>query len=121
MEYRLGLPVCLAVFGLLDRTFSLAESFFYIYIIEVPMKVSDAILEMELGGVDEADIAEIVEMCNRKGLNVELIEEELLKRGYGRIFTADYDAYDEYNEYAEWEDDEYTSVEKFPYKPSYRE
>ncbi len=82
------------------------------------MKISDAILEMELGGVEADDIAAIVELCGSKGLNVEVIDEELLKRGYEKIFTVDYDAYDEYDG---WEDDEFASIEKFPHKPYYRD
>jgi hypothetical protein len=77
------------------------------------MKVSDIILEMELGGVDAADIADIVSLCENKGLNSEMIDDELLRRGYDKIFTVDYDAYDEYDE---WEDDDYASVEKFSHK-----
>jgi len=77
------------------------------------MKVSDIILEMELGGVDAADIADIVTLCESKGLNSEMIDDELLKRGYDKIFTVDYDAYDDYDE---WEDDDFASVEKFSHK-----
>jgi hypothetical protein len=82
------------------------------------MKVSDIVLEMELGGVDEADIAEIVTLCESKGFNSEMIDEELLKRGYDKIFTIDYEMYDEYGA---WEDDDYATVEKFPHKQHYRE
>lgn len=80
------------------------------------MNVSDITLEMELNGVDEAVIAEIVKLCEDKGFNSELIDDELQKRGYEKIFTVDYDAYDEYDD---WEDDGYASVEKFPHKRSY--
>ena len=82
------------------------------------MKVSDVILEMELGGVDEADIAEIVTLCESKGFGNELLDEELQKRGYGKLFTVDYD---EFDDYGDWDDDEYASVEKFPHKPHYRD
>lgn len=82
------------------------------------MKISDIKLEMELGGVDEADIADIVKLCEIKGFSSEMIDEELLKRGYDRIFTVDYDMYDGYDE---WEEDDYASVEKFPHKQHYRE
>jgi hypothetical protein len=82
------------------------------------MKISDAILEMELYGVDAADIAVIVSLCESKGFNSEMVDEELQKRGYEKIFTVDYDAYDEYDG---WEDDEFASVEKFPHKPHYRD
>ena len=80
------------------------------------MNVSDVVFEMELGGVDTADIADIVKLCNSKGFNSDLIDEELLKRGYPKIFTIDYDAYDEYNS---WDEDEYSSIEKFQHKQQY--
>jgi hypothetical protein len=82
------------------------------------MKISDIVLEMDLGGVDEADIAEIVKICKTKGCNTDLVDEELLKRGYPRIFTVDYDSYDEYDS---WKDDDYASVEKFRHKKYYNE
>lgn len=76
------------------------------------MNVSDIMFEMELGGVDSADIAEIVELYKNKVLDKDSIDEELLKRGYSRIFTVDYDEYDEYND---WDDDN-NYMEKFPNK-----
>ncbi|MDA3945394.1 MAG: hypothetical protein PF439_01780 [Helicobacteraceae bacterium] len=72
-------------------------------------------LEMEIGGVDSADIAAIVELCNSKGLNSEMIDDELVVRGYEKIFTIDYDAYDDYDNW----DDSYSPIEKFPYKQQY--
>lgn len=75
------------------------------------MKISELEFEMELNGVDEADIAEIVELYKNKDINTEAVDRELVQRGYPKIFSIDYDAYDE-----EWEDDEATSVERFPYK-----
>ena len=80
------------------------------------MNVSDVVFEMELNGVDTADIANIVKLCESKGYNSDFIDDELLKRGYTKIFTMDYDAYDEYND---WEEDEYPSIEKFPPKKQY--
>ncbi len=97
----------------------LKTPYFYISLfIEDPMKISDLVLEMELNGVDEADIAEIVTLCHAKGLNSEMIDEELVKRGYEKIFTVDYDGYEGYDD---WEDDEYSTIEKFPHKQHYRE
>lgn len=81
------------------------------------MNVSDIVFEMELGGVDTADIADIVELYKSKALNSEMIDEELIKRGYPKIFTIDYDAYDDYNSW----DDELSSVEKFPHKHQYQD
>ncbi len=80
------------------------------------MKVSDIVLEMELGGVDAADIADIVTICKDKGFTTEILDEELLNRGYEKIFTVNYDDYDDYDE---WQDDEYMSVEKFSHKQQY--
>ena len=79
------------------------------------MKISDVRLEMELDGVDEADIAEIVTMYDSQKLTDEMLDDELLKRGYERLFTTDYDEYDE------WNDDDCFSIEKFPYKHHYRD
>ena len=76
------------------------------------MNVSDIVFEMELAGVDTADIASIVALCESKGFNSDFIDEELLKRGYPKIFTIDYDEYDEF-------DDEFFSIEKFPHKHQY--
>lgn len=78
------------------------------------MNVSDVVFEMELNGVDAADIADIVQLCNNKGFNSDFIDGELLKRGYTKIFTIDYDAYDDYDD---WEDN--SPIEKFPYKQEY--
>ena len=78
------------------------------------MKISDARLEMELGGVDSADIADIVELCKSKGVNSEMIDYELVKRGYDKIFTVDYDDYDDYDV-----NSEYAFVERFPHKNHY--
>ena len=85
------------------------------------MKVSDVKLEMEIGGVDEADIAEIISLCESKGFESEMIDNELLKRGYEKIFTVNYDDYDDFADYDEWGDDDYMSIEKFPHKQHYRD
>lgn len=77
------------------------------------MKISDIRLELELAGVDEADIAEIVMMCKDKGVQLEAVDDALIKRGYDRIFDVDYDTYDD------WEDDALVSVERFPHKHHY--
>jgi hypothetical protein len=77
------------------------------------MNVSDVVFEMELAGVDAADIDSIVSLCESKGFDSDFMDEELLKRGYPKIFTIDYDEYDDF------EDDEYMSVEKFRHKHQY--
>ena len=81
------------------------------------MKISDVKLEMELAGVDSADMAEIVGLCKGKVLNSEMIDEELVKRGYSKIFTVDYDDYDDWQD----DDDEYASVERFPHRQNFRD
>jgi len=80
------------------------------------MEISDIKLEMELGGVDSADMAEILELCSSRGFNSETIDDELVKRGYDKIFTVDYDDYDDWDE-----DNEYASVERFPHKKNFRD
>ncbi len=82
------------------------------------MKISDVILEMEMGGVDSADIAEIVKLCETLGLDAEMLDAELVKRGYEKIFTVDYDAYDDFEG---WDEDDYVSVQKFPHKQHYKD
>ncbi len=84
------------------------------------MQISDVRLEMEMGGVDLADIAEIVDLCESEGLNSEMIDDELIKRGYEKIFTVDYDAYDDYDGWDN-EDDSYMPIQKFPHKQQYRD
>jgi hypothetical protein len=103
---------------LLSDVFFITTYSTFITVYEDLMKISDVKLEMELGGVDEADIAEIVKLCESKGFANELLDEELQKRGYEKLFTVDYDDFDEYGD---WEDDEYASVEKFPHKQHYRD
>ena len=75
------------------------------------MKISELEFEMEINGVDEADIAEIIQLFKGKTVNTEVVDAELVKRGYTKIFSVDYDSYDD-----EWEDEEYEPVAKFPQK-----
>jgi len=76
------------------------------------MKISDLEFEMELAGVDRADIADILKLYANKDINTNLIDDELSKRGYPRVFDIDYDSYESDDD---WEDDYYT-IEKFPHK-----
>ena len=82
------------------------------------MNVKDIVMEMEFAGVGESDIAAIMKVCESRGFNVEVMDEELQKRGYEKLFTPDYDMYDEYGE---WDDDDYTAMEKFPGRNHYGE
>lgn len=77
------------------------------------MNISDVVFEMELSGVDASDIDSIVELCRDKGFNSEFMDEELVKRGYPKIFSVNYDEYDDFD------DDDYFAVEKFPNRNQY--
>lgn len=79
------------------------------------MNISDVIFEMELSGVDAHDIESIVELCKDNGFDSDFIDEELLKRGYPRVFNVDYEEYDDFD------DEGYFAVEKFPHKNQYRD
>ena len=78
------------------------------------MKVSDFSLEMGLNGVAAEDITAILDVCETRGYDLVTVDDELRKRGYDSIFTVDYDAYDD------WNDDDYASIEPFPYRDSYQ-
>ena len=79
------------------------------------MQISDISLEMELNGVKNEDIALIIEACKKRGFDNNTLDDELAKHGYDSIFGVDYDAYDN------WEDSDYASVERFPYRASSRD
>jgi len=82
------------------------------------MNISDVVFEMELAGVDEAYIADIVKLYDGKVINEDLIDQELIKRGYPKLFNIDYDAYDEYDS---WDDHAYSSKEKIQHKHKYED
>lgn len=52
------------------------------------MKISDLQFEMELAGVDKAEIAEILQPYNNKTINLTLIDDELEKRGFPVFLTS---------------------------------
>ncbi len=69
------------------------------------MTIADIEFEMNINDVMEKDISEIIEICKKSGFNAESIDEELQKRGYGKIFTVVYDDVDDDDVYDdEWED-----------------
>lgn len=75
------------------------------------MTVSDIELEMKLNGVDEADIVSILAACKTRGYAPETLDNELVQRGYARIFTIEFD------EDEEWEDeDDFAPMTRFPHK-----
>ncbi|QFR49482.1 hypothetical protein FJR48_06955 [Sulfurimonas lithotrophica] len=82
------------------------------------MNISDMVFDMELAGVDAEHIAGIVELCKNKGFSSEMVDEELIKLGYPKIFTIEYDDYDEYNSF---DDEDYYSMEKFSHKRQLRD
>ncbi|DAB40948.1 MAG TPA: hypothetical protein CFH81_01220 [Sulfurovum sp. UBA12169] len=67
------------------------------------MTISDIEFEMKINDVDDSDIAAIIEVCKIKGFSAEGLDEELVKRGYEKIFTVNYDDTDEDRE-EDWED-----------------
>jgi len=69
-------------------------------------------MEMEFNGVEEADIASILAVCKTKGYAPETLDDELVKRGYERIFSFNFD-----NDVDGWEeDDDLAPIERFPHK-----
>ena len=76
------------------------------------MTISDIELEMELNGVEAADIAAILSVCKTRGYASEILDEELEKRGYERIFSFDFE-----EDEPDWdEEDDFGSTEPFPHK-----
>ncbi|MFT7824228.1 MAG: hypothetical protein ABXS92_05645 [Sulfurimonas sp.] len=68
------------------------------------MTIEEIRFEMQINEVSKEDIEKIIEECTHSGFSPEHIDEELLKRGYQKIFTIDYEALDTYNEDA-WSDE----------------
>lgn len=85
------------------------------------MKISDIVLEMEISGVKNDDIAAIIKVCEAKGFDKERINMELQRRGYEQLSTLDYDAYDADADYGDWEDDDHAYIERFPSKRHYQD
>jgi hypothetical protein len=81
------------------------------------MNLVDIKMEMQLGGVANEDIKAILELCKTEGYKPEFMDNELIKRGYDRIFTVDYDDYDDFDD---WED-EFSAIEPFPHRKRYKE
>lgn len=65
------------------------------------------IFELRANNVKEEHISEIMEKVKNR-LSEENIDKELLKLGYPKIFTVDYDDYDSYDD----EELEYSSKHK---------
>ena len=56
------------------------------------MTVNEAVLEMRYNGIPEEDIEEILEICKKKGLIPQTIDQELEARGLDKVFEFEYDA-----------------------------
>ena len=56
------------------------------------MTANEAVLEMRYGGISEEDIEEILEVCKKRGLTPQNIDQELEKKGLDKIFEFEYDA-----------------------------
>lgn len=67
------------------------------------MTISEIEFEMKINDVQQSDIAAIIEICKIKGFSAEGLDEELVKRGYEKIFTVNYDDTDGYED-QEWND-----------------
>lgn len=56
------------------------------------MTVNEAVLEMRYSGIPEEDIEEILEVCKKRGITPQNIDQELEKRGLDKVFEFEYDA-----------------------------
>lgn len=56
------------------------------------MTANEAVLEMRYSGIPEEDIEEILEVCKKKGITPQNIDQELEKRGLDKVFEFEYDA-----------------------------
>ena len=81
------------------------------------MNLVDIKMEMQLGGVADKDIKAILDLCKTEGYSSEFMDNELIKRGYDRIFTINYD---DYNDFDDW-DNEFSAIEPFPHKKRYKD
>lgn len=60
------------------------------------MTFKDVVNEMRANGVEEEDIKTIVEQSKKSRFNPKLVDDALVKMGYEKIFTIDYeDNYDD--------------------------
>jgi hypothetical protein len=68
--------------------------------------VESIIYELRYNDVKEEDIKTIIERVKNR-VSEENIDRELVKLGYPKIFTIDYDDYDNYGDDYDFEDDDY--------------
>ena len=60
------------------------------------------IYELKANDVDDKDIELILERVKNR-ISEKNIDDELVKLGYNKIFTVDYDDYDDYGDYDDFE------------------
>jgi hypothetical protein len=56
------------------------------------MTANEAILEMRYSGIPEEDIEAIMEVCTKRGLKPQILDQELEARGLEKVFELEYDA-----------------------------
>jgi len=56
------------------------------------MTTNEAILEMRYSGIPEEDIEAIMEICAKRGLKPQILDQELEARGLDKVFELEYDA-----------------------------
>jgi len=56
------------------------------------MTANEAILEMRYSGIPEEDIEAIMEICQKRGLKPQILDQELAARGLEKVFELEYDA-----------------------------
>ncbi len=56
------------------------------------MTANEAILEMRYSGIPEEDIEAIMEVCSKRGLKPQILDQELEARGLEKVFELEYDA-----------------------------
>jgi hypothetical protein len=76
------------------------------------MTANEAVLEMRYSGISEEDIEEILEVCKKKGISPQNIDQELEKRGLDKVFEFEYDASES------WFDQGASAAPKAPSKQS---
>lgn len=63
------------------------------------MKFANLANEMRANSVEENDIEIIEESCKRYRYSAESMDAELVKLGYDKIFTIDYEDFEDFDEY----------------------
>lgn len=82
------------------------------------MRIPDIINKMRAKNILEEDIQAIVKKFRKSNFSEEDIDNELLRLGYEKIFTADFENFDDYEDYYDdlEDNDEYIVRKKNYYK-----